>query len=79
MGNMYLNIAILACYVIFMVFIIVGASFITNVLFNKEYDPSCVGLTDAGRLGFARMTIIVFWLVFIPLSAYPLLVLFGYL
>lgn len=59
-------------YIAFITCIFVGAGFITNVLFNAEYDTSCVGLNNNTKLNFAKMTIVIFWIVFIPLCLAPL-------
>jgi hypothetical protein len=59
-------------YLAFIIFIFVGAGFITNVLFNAEYDTSCVGLDNRTKLNIAKMTIVMFWIVFIPLCLAPI-------
>ena len=62
----------LLIYVTFIIFIIVGGGFITNILFNIGYDTSCVGLVTRTKLNIAKMTIVIFWIIFIPLSLAPL-------
>jgi len=61
----------LVLYLAFITFIFVGAGFITNVLFNNEYDTSCVGLNNNTKLNIAKLTIVMFWIVFIPLCLAP--------
>ena len=70
---MILKLACLLFYVAFVVFIFVGGGFITNVLFNSDLDPSCVGLDNRTKLNIAKLTIIMFWVVFIPLCILPVL------
>ena len=62
----------LLVYIAFVVFIFVGGGFITNVLFNVEFDPSCVGLDNRTKLNIAKMTVVMFWIVFIPLCLAPI-------
>ena len=69
---------ILLCYVVFMVFIFVGGGFITNVLFNGGYDLDAVGLNTQTKLNIAKMTIVMFWIVFIPLAILPVVIGLGY-
>ena len=69
---------ILLCYVVFMVFIFVGGGFITNVLFNGGYDLDAVGLDNRIKLNIAKMTIIMFWIVFISLAILPVVIGLGY-
>ena len=70
-NKIYLKIIILFAYIAFITFIFVGAGFITNILFNVKYDVSCVGLDTKTKLNVAKMTIVMFWIVFIPLSLAP--------
>jgi hypothetical protein len=59
-------------YLAFMTFIFVGAGFITNILFNLEYDTNRIELNSDTKVTIAQMTIILFWIVFIPLSLAPI-------
>ena len=68
--NIFKIIGILV-YLAFIIFIFVGAGFITNILFNSEYDTSGVGLNSNAKLNIAKMTIVMFWIVFIPLCLAP--------
>ena len=65
-------------FVAFATFIFVGGGFITNVLFNVGFNPSCVGLDNETKLNIAKMTIVMFWIVFIPLCILPIAVGLGY-
>jgi len=67
-----IKIVVLVLYVSFITFIFVGGGFITNVLYNSEYNTSCVGLDNNTKLNIAKMTIVMFWIVFIPLALAPL-------
>jgi hypothetical protein len=67
------KITLLLLYITFITLILVGAGFITNVLFNKGFDSSCVGLDNETKLNLAKMTLVIFWIIFIPLSIGPLL------
>ena len=71
------SIFILVLYVVFITFIIVGGGFITNVLFNSEYDTGCVGIDTRDKKNIAKMSIVMFWMVFIPLCLAPFAY-FGY-
>lgn len=68
---------ILLFYLAFLVFFYVGAGYITDVLFNVKYDLSTVGLDNNGKVGITRFTMVIFWIVFIPLSFLPFVKLFG--
>lgn len=61
-------------YLAFITLIYVGAAFITNILFNKGFDPECVGLDNNAKIGLARFTIVIFWIGFIPTSLLPILI-----
>ena len=60
------EIFMLILYVAFISFIFVGAGFISNVLFNSEYDTSRVGINTSTKLNIARLTIIMFWILCTP-------------
>lgn len=68
---------ILLFYIAFLVFFYVGAGYITDILFNVKYDLSTVGLDNNGKVGITRFTMVIFWIVFIPLSFLPFVKLFG--
>jgi hypothetical protein len=72
------KIGFLILYITFATFIFVGGGFITNVLFNVKYDPSCVGLDNETKLNIAKMTIVIFWIIFIPLCLLPIAIGLGY-
>ncbi len=65
-------------FIAFATFIFVGGGFITNILFNVKYDLSCVGLDSETKLNIAKMTIIMFWIVFIPICILPIALGFKY-
>ena len=67
-----IKIVVLVLYVSFITFIFVGGGFITNVLFNSEYNTDFVGLDNREKKNIAKMTIVMFWIVFIPLCLAPL-------
>ena len=73
-----IKILLVILIVTFATFIFVGGGFITNVLFNVGFDPSCVGLDNQIKLNIAKMTIVMFWIVFIPLCLLPIALGFGY-
>lgn len=60
-------------------FIYVSGSFITNVLFNTNKDNlQSVGITTDTQLNIGKITIILFWIVFIPLTLLPIALFAGY-
>lgn len=62
-------------YFVFIFFILFGAGYITNILFNYSFKPDLVGLNTDLKLQTARMTIVMFWLTFVPLAfGAPLLI-----
>jgi len=73
-----IKILLLILFITFITFIFVGGGFITNVLFNEKYDPECVGLDNKTKLNIAKLTIVMFWIVFIPLCLLPIALGFGY-
>ena len=73
-----IKIVALILFVAFATFIFVGGGFITNVLFNIGFDPRCVGLDNEAKLNLAKLTIIMFWIMFIPLFLLPIALGFGY-
>jgi hypothetical protein len=72
-----IKLIILIFYIAFLTFFYIGAAFITNTLFNIEYNLSNVGLDNNAKVGLTRFTIVIFWIVFIPLSLLPFIKLFG--
>jgi len=63
MVDLKVKIIALSLYTIFAIFIFIGGGFITNILFS-QYDTSCVGIDTTTKLNIARLTIIMFWIVF---------------
>jgi len=45
---------------------------------SNNLQLSCVGLSDKTELNIAKLTILLFWLVFIPLCTIPLILALGY-
>ena len=62
----------LISYVAFITFILIGGGFITDVLFNAEYNTDSVGLDTRDKKNIAKMSIVMFWIVFIPLCLAPI-------
>jgi len=70
---------LLLSYVAFVIFIFVGGGYITNILFYSHADNlQNVGITTTTQLNIAKLTIVLFWIVFIPLSLLPLALFAGY-
>ena len=70
--------AILA-YLTFIIMIFIGGAYITKILFNSTPEQlECINLTKKDDLNIAKMTIILFWIVFIPLCMIPLVFCTGY-
>lgn len=66
-------------YLIFVIFIFIGGGFITNVLFSKPIDElAIVGLDNEAKINISKMTIVLFWIVFIPLCMLPFVLLAAY-
>lgn len=66
-------------YLTFIIFIYIGGGFITDVLFHSEPEQlTCINLNDRTRLNIAKMAIVIFWIVIIPLSLLPIVFLAGY-
>lgn len=77
--NKILLILLSLLYLVFIIFIYIGGGFITDVLFNSEPGQlTCINLNDKTRLNIAKMSIVIFWIIIIPLSLLPLLFLIGY-
>jgi amino acid transporter len=65
---------LLLAYITFILFIFIGGGYITKILFNSNNQQlSSVGLSDKTELNIAKLTIILFWLVFIPLCILPII------
>jgi hypothetical protein len=70
---------LLLAYITCILFIFIGGGYITNVLFNSEpAQLACVDITNETQLNIAKMTNVLFWIVFIPLSLLPFVLLAGY-
>ena len=66
-------------YITFVILIFIGGGFITKILFNSNYTQlSCIGLDNKDQLNIAKMTMVLFWIVFIPLCILPLVLCSGY-
>jgi len=76
-SDLIIGISGLVVLLLFSTFLIVGGGFITNVLFNSDYDTGCVGLDTRDKKNIAKMSIVFFWIVFIPLCLAPFIYL-GY-
>ena len=72
--NAYILIFGLLVYLTFLILIIIGAAFISNVLLNT--DTTCVGIDTTVKLNIAKMTIIIFWIIFVPMCLAPIIILF---
>jgi hypothetical protein len=70
---------LLLAYITCILFIFIGGGYITNVLFNSEpAQLACIGITNEIQLNIAKMSIVFFWIVFIPLSLLPIVQFAGY-
>jgi hypothetical protein len=70
---------LLLAYLAFVIFIFIGGGFITKLLFNS--DPNqlrSIGINTETEINIGKMTIILFWLVFIPLTIVPIVLFAGY-
>jgi len=66
-------------YITFVILILIGGGFITKILFNSSKTQlDCVGLNNTNELNLAKMTTVLFWIVFIPLCIIPLILCGGY-
>ena len=66
-------------YITFVILIFIGGGFITKILFNSSNTQlECVGLNNTNDLNIAKMTTVLFWIVFIPLCIIPLILCGGY-
>lgn len=66
-------------YITFVILIFIGGGFITKILFNSNNTQlSCIGLDNKNQLNIAKMTMVLFWIVFIPLCILPLVLCSSY-
>ena len=67
-------------YLTFVIMIFIGGAFITKILFNSTRTQlECVNLSKTDDINIAKMTIILFWIVFIPLCILPLVLSIKYI
>ena len=77
-SKIFIIIALLA-YITFITLIIVGGAFITNILYKLNEDElSNIGLNTTTKINIAKMTIVIFWITFLPLCIAPLVFCGGY-
>lgn len=77
-SKIFLGVLLLS-YITFIIFIFIGGGYITNALFNSEpVQLVCVGINNETQLNIAKMSIVLFWIVFIPLSLLPIALFAGY-
>jgi hypothetical protein len=70
---------VILLYITFIIMIFVGGGFITKVLYNSsDIHLYNVGIQNKTDLNIAKMTIVLFWMVFIPLCILPLIFIIGY-
>jgi hypothetical protein len=68
----------LSAYLVFVIFIFIGGVYITKILYNSNISQlACVGLDDTNELNIAKITIVLFWMVFIPLCVLPIILALG--
>jgi hypothetical protein len=66
-------------YLTFIILLYIGGGFITNAVFKKsEAQLSNVGLDNSDQIHIAQMTMVIFWIFFIPLSILPVLLMLKY-
>jgi hypothetical protein len=66
-------------YITFIILIFIGSGFITKILFySNNQQLACIGLNNTNELNIAKMTIVLFWIVFTPLCILPLVLCSGY-
>lgn len=64
---------IAAVYLTFIILTFIGAGYVSDVVFNSTRDQlDQVGLNTNFKRGLAKFTIILFWLVFVPLCLGPI-------
>ena len=77
-SKIFLGVLLLS-YITFIIFIFIGGGYITNALFNSEpVQLVCVGINNETHLNIAKMSIVLFWIVFIPLFLLPIALFAGY-
>lgn len=55
-------------YIVFNIIVIVGAGFITNSLFTSTDDQlEGIGITSGTQRDISKMSIVMFWILYIPL------------
>ena len=60
-------------YLAVVVFILIGGYYVSDVIFNSPRDQlEVVGLNSNAKVGFAKFTTILFWLIFMPLMFGPI-------
>lgn len=77
-NQLVVKIVAVIALLVFAIFIFIGGGFVTDVLFNEKYDTSCVGINTDTKLNIAKLSIVMFWIVFIPLCLLPIALVFGY-
>ena len=59
-------------YTMFLLCIAFGGGYLIKILFYSSTNQlACVGLDNEAYLTFARMTSVIFWVIFIPLCILP--------
>lgn len=59
-------------YITFVIFIILGGIFISNSVFQESMDNlRVVGIDTVDKRNIARMVMVLFWIVFLPLCFLP--------
>lgn len=71
-----LSIILLIIFVVFFIFLFIGGGFITSIVFNK--DTTCVGLDTTDKQNIAKMTMVMFWIIFIPVFIIAGVAIFAY-
>lgn len=70
---------VILAYITFVILIIIGGAFITRVLYNSsDEELSVVGIDNTNNIKIAKLTIVIFWITFLPLSIAPLVFCAGY-
>ncbi len=66
-------------YLTFVIFIFIGGGYITNILYKSDKSQlACIDLDKTDKLNIAKLSIVLFWIVFIPLCILPLIIVLGY-
>jgi len=70
---------LLLAYLSFIIFIFIGGGYITRIIYKSDKTQlACIDLDDTDQLNIAKLTVVLFWIVFIPLCILPLILAFGY-